>query len=42
MVPVFRWVRFASRSDGERRLTTCAKRIVQVSAGELFAGDFSA
>ena len=42
MVPVFRWVRSASRSDGERRLTACAKRLVQVSAGELFTGDFSA
>ena len=31
MAPVFRWARSASRSDGERRLTTCAKRIVQVS-----------
>ena len=27
MAPVFRWARSASRSDGERRLTTCAKRI---------------
>lgn len=42
MAPVFRWARSASRSDRERRLTTCAKRIVQVSAGELLGGDFSA
>ena len=42
MAPDSRWARSASRSDRERRLTTCAKRIVQVSAGELFAGDFIA
>ena len=42
MVPDSRWARSASRSDRERRLTTCAKPLVQVSAGELFAGDFSA